>query len=107
MTIETASTIDPFVDNEETATLELPDPVEQNIYTIETAEGRNLQRGLFAGLAVKAYAERVGTKREAIDLTISDLLGDLRHLCDATGQDFAALSDRGYNHYQAEIGGEG
>lgn len=34
---------------------------------------------------------------------VSDILCDLRHLCDREGWDFAKLSDNGYEHYCAEL----
>lgn len=72
-----------------------------------TAAGRNLQRGLYAGVAVSAYTFVVANADEPLEQQIGDLLGDLRHLCDALGMDFADLNERGFRHYLDEIGGEG
>src|SRR4051794_20270510 len=35
---------------------------------------------------------------------VSDILADLRHICDEKGFDFAELDRVGYAHYRAEIG---
>lgn len=106
MTLETALTL---IDEDEEGytTEELPDPQQLLLDYIPTARERNLQRGLFAGVALKAYAGRTGIGGEGLSMAIGDLLGDLRHLCDATHLDFAALVDGGGRHYQDEIGGEG
>src|SRR4051794_28918706 len=37
---------------------------------------------------------------------ISDLLGDLRHLCDESGYDFAERDDVGRRNYETELGEE-
>ena len=34
---------------------------------------------------------------------VSDMLADLRHLCDALGLDFGVLDDRAHGHYVAEL----
>ncbi len=62
----------------------------------------NTRRAGFALDAVVAY-QRHGVDDES---TISDLLCDLRHLCDALGLEFAAELARGEHHYEAEIRGE-
>jgi hypothetical protein len=63
----------------------------------------NTRRAGFALLALGAYADRVGTDEESV---ISDLIGDLRHLCDALGEDFDTQAERSLLHYNAEILGE-
>lgn len=69
----------------------------------------NTRRAGFAGQAVIAYADatRHGTGSEVdVPEVIGDLLGDLRHLCDALGLDFDALSEDGRERYDAELRGE-
>lgn len=65
----------------------------------------NSLRARSAAYAVKAYADRVGTRDEEPGVAIGDLLCDLRHLCDALGLDFDDLSLRGEGHYNAEVTG--
>lgn len=71
----------------------------------EACADDNATRAEFASIGVKAYAKRVGTLDEEPALTISDLLGDLMHLCDALGEEFDALVDRGRGHYEPELEG--
>jgi hypothetical protein len=40
---------------------------------------------------------------DGIDAGITDLLGDLRHLCDLYELDFDDLSASGYMHYKAQV----
>lgn len=63
----------------------------------------NLRRAGFALIAAQAFATRTGADRECV---LCDLLCDLMHLADATGQDFDAELDRGRYHYDAERQGE-
>lgn len=63
----------------------------------------NELRARFAGIAVKAYAERTG-KDEPPETIIDDLLNDLRHLCDALGLDFESIVAHD-TAYQAELRG--
>lgn len=67
----------------------------------------NTRRAGFALQGVGAYAAKT---RLAGDVdareVIGDLLGDLRHLCDALGLDFAALDEDGREHYDAELRGD-
>lgn len=67
----------------------------------------NTRRAGFAGQALITYADvtRSGTSEDP-STVIGDLLGDLRHLCDALGLDFDALSEDGREHYDAELRGE-
>jgi hypothetical protein len=66
----------------------------------------NAQRASFAGLALKAYNARVCPGGgEPPETVLSDLLGDLMHLCDALGEDFDALASTARMHYQAELDG--
>lgn len=89
----------------EDAVAYLPEP--GSLRDDDTAERRNLERGLFAGVGLKAFGEQVGTLHEDMETTASDFLGDLMHLCDATGMSFKDLVYRAQIHYLAEIGGEG
>jgi hypothetical protein len=74
-------------------------------YGIEPADVQhdNTRRAGFALMALQAYAGTVGTDADSI---ISDLLSDLRHLCDALGENFDIESERGARYYGAEIRGE-
>lgn len=56
------------------------------------------QRRERAQRALRFYQE--GGNDTATD--VSDLLADIRHLCDAEGIDFHAESDRSYRHYIEE-----
>lgn len=38
-----------------------------------------------------------------LETAVSDLLGDIRHLCDNEGLEFAKLDRRGHGHYTAEV----
>lgn len=69
----------------------------------------NTTRAGSAAVALKAYARTGGGSYltgEAPETAIYDLLGDLRHLCDALGLNFDELNDRGARHYEAEVTGE-
>lgn len=92
---------------DEDATIdEVPSPLDLTLDRITGATHRNMQRGTFAGLGLKAYAERTRC-HEPIDTVMSDFLGDLMHLCDAVGVDFDNVQCRAEINYEAEIGGEG
>lgn len=64
----------------------------------------NTARAEFAARALVAFAERVGGS-EDIETYLGDLLGDLHHLCDATGVDWDTVRDRGERYYADEIAG--
>jgi hypothetical protein len=68
----------------------------------EDTQHNNTRRAGFAVTALLAYSQ-YGVDP---DTCISDFLSDLRHLCDALGEDFDTQSARGQNHYAAEIRGE-
>lgn len=90
------------------ATRDLPKPLpDEHISSLggDEQEDNNL-RAKFAAKAVYHYARRTGTLDEEPALSISDMLGDLRHLCDALDLDFDELVERGAFHYSAEIRGE-
>lgn len=71
----------------------------------ETLPRDNQLRGLFAAVALKAYAARTGVGGEDFSVSLSDMLGDLRHLCDALGLDFDEQLRRGTWHYTEELHG--
>ena len=72
----------------------------------QACQNDNNQRAAFAGEAVKAYAKRTGMLTgEDPETVVSDLLNDMRHLCDALGLDFEALAANDM-HYHAELRGE-
>jgi hypothetical protein len=75
----------------------------RNDYTPEGAVHDNTVRAGFALGALEAFTDRVGLDD---DSAVSDLLCDLRHLCDALGLDFDAEVARGTGHYNAEIRAE-
>lgn len=61
-----------------------------------------------AGTAWAAYATYVGKQygspdAEPVEQGMSDLLGDLMHLCDVLGLDFTELAARGARMYQEEV----
>lgn len=57
-----------------------------------------------AGTAISAYAGAYyGPGAEDEDTILSDLLGDMRHYCDAMGFDFHKLIDRSYAMYVEEV----
>lgn len=73
--------------------------------TPEANRHDNTRRAGFALAAVQEYARVCNEADEEPEIVISDFLGDLRHLCDAVGLSFEALSDHGDWHYQAEVTG--
>ena len=84
-----------------------PDPDAHLACTYEPQDNRddNALRAEFAGLAVKAYAKRTGVLDEEPETAISDLLGDLMHLCDALDLSFDGLVESGRYHYDCEVEG--
>ncbi len=78
-----------------------------NFGSLADARHDNTVRAGFALLAVEAFAERVGgIDSEPIEQQISDLLGDMMHLCDALGLSLDELAGRGAYHYDPETRGE-
>lgn len=65
----------------------------------------NNARASFAALALVTYTDKVGDSGE-LGTQISDLLGDLMHLCDSLGVEFDSAVDTARMHYTAEIRGE-
>jgi hypothetical protein len=111
MTEQTAETYpaDFHEEIETTDDLPMPDPHDHlacDWGNPEACADDNTLRAELAALAVRAYAERTGVLGEEPALAISDLLGDLMHLCDALGLDFQGLVDRGAYHYEPELRGE-
>jgi hypothetical protein len=57
--------------------------------------------------AEKAYRAVLNYESDSsVEECISDLLGDLRHLCDESGYDFAERDGVGYRNYVGELGEE-
>lgn len=86
---------------------DLPDKIDGQFTCGDSPEeiaADNLRRASFAAVAVKAYARATGDND--LSTSISDLLGDMRHLADCLGFDFDALSLRGWRHYDPETRGE-
>lgn len=65
----------------------------------------NTRRASFAATAVLAYAKRTRSDGNEIATTISDMIGDLHHLCDALGVDIDLAFNMGHQHYRAELRG--
>lgn len=66
----------------------------------------NKDRARWALAAVKEYARIVGDdieEEEGLETAISDLLADLRHLCDKRGISFYICDHRGHEHYTEEV----
>ncbi len=63
----------------------------------------NNTRASFAAVALVAYIKRVG--EDEVETNVSDLLGDIMHLCDALGIDFDDMIHRGLRHYDREVKG--
>lgn len=105
MSLHPAPKFDPMIET----FAELP-PLPQNrrLVNESTVEDRNQMRARYAGEGARAYAQRVGLLSGEEPLTVlGDLLGDLRHLCDALGLDFAEADRKGYNHYSEELVDDG
>ncbi|BBX09469.1 hypothetical protein [Mycolicibacterium aichiense] len=56
---------------------------------------------VWAAKALQTYVNVVG--RDTIETSVSDLLGDLMHLCDAAGLDFDELVNKAEYDYGAEV----
>lgn len=60
------------------------------------------QKAYFALAALQAYSEKTGSS--IMDGTaLIDLLADLRHWCDQTGENFAYASAQAFDHYITEV----
>jgi hypothetical protein len=66
------------------------------------------RRATLAKRTLKAHATRLYGKGsvEPEETVISDLLTDLRHLCDSLKLDFAELNKNAQTHYSAELRAE-
>jgi hypothetical protein len=60
----------------------------------------------FGAMIAKRALIAAFNEEELQNVTICDMLADLRHLCDADGLDFAELDRRAYQHYCAELYGD-
>lgn len=69
----------------------------------EACRRDNVLRATWAGAALKEFVANVG--EDVPDATISDLLADLMHLCDALDVDFDEALRRGRNAYEPESEG--
>ncbi|AIG78441.1 Hypothetical protein AJAP_28010 [Amycolatopsis japonica] len=65
----------------------------------------NVARAGYAWVGVSEYANNKGMHEESAATAVSDLLADVRHLCDRLGLSFDELSQRGEMHYTEEIHG--
>jgi hypothetical protein len=67
----------------------------------------NNARATYAAAALVEYAAVVGdpVHSEGLSEVISDLLGDLRHLCDALGINYEAAVLTGVAQYEEELSG--
>lgn len=74
--------------------------------TYDDPQADNGARAGFAAEALVAYVRRVGDPGELEMAVMVDLLGDLRHLCDALGFDFEDVAKASFYYYDAEIRGE-
>lgn len=63
-------------------------------------EVTNSDRAIWARIALEAFQAETGTDDED---ALSDLIADLLHLADRTGEDFRKALDRGFDHYDAEL----
>jgi hypothetical protein len=75
----------------------------QSVLLADPAEGKvkNDDRSDWAAQAVLAFMEATDCEAE---FAISDLLGNLRHLCDRIGLDFDVEKSRGDDLYLDEVG---
>ena len=65
----------------------------------------NESRATAGMAAIRLYASQAFHGPEEPKTALGDLLGDLRHACDALGLDFDQMSERGAMHYEAELRG--
>lgn len=74
--------------------------------TPEDIRHDNRRRAGFAATAVLAFADECfGRSDEELETVVSDLMGDLMHLCDALNLSFDGLVERGRRHYLPELHG--
>lgn len=66
----------------------------------------NTAKAGFASCAVVAYATRTGAlTSDPLQTVVTDLVTDLRHLCDTQGFDWDALAEDGSERYRDELNG--
>ena len=65
----------------------------------------NTTRAMLTIPALEAFALRTKSDDD-VATVISDLLADLRHICDALGLDFYALNNTAVDDYDCEVRGE-
>lgn len=75
---------------------------------VEACRADNTARAAFAAEALVAFARRTQSTldNEQMSTVVSDLLGDLMHLCDAALVDFNEAMAYAQVHYRAERKGE-
>lgn len=66
--------------------------------TYDDPQADNGARAGFAAEALVAYVRRVPGE---LEMAVMDLLGDLRHLCDALGFDFEDVAKASFYYYDA------
>ncbi|GAB5005044.1 MULTISPECIES: hypothetical protein [Mycobacterium] len=73
----------------------------------EDAQRDNDTRAGWAARALIAYAKHLNeaSLAEELETVVGDLLGDLRHLCDALQVDWDIVANRSELYYLAEIAG--
>lgn len=73
----------------------------------DTSDTTNNDRAKWAEAAVQAFADVTGldTSKDAdgFDTAISDLLADIRHLCDREGLDMGEMDRRAHKRYLEEL----
>lgn len=66
----------------------------------------NDARASFGAAILVEFARLTGDMGEPLDDILTDLLADLRHMCDAAGTvDYNSADASAFNHYHAEIEG--
>ena len=90
-----------------TTVADLPDADARPATSVLDPKEKNDRRASFAAATLKEYVEITSepTSTEPAE-ALGDLLGDLRHLCDAIGHDFDTLAARSASYYEAEVNGE-
>jgi hypothetical protein len=70
-------------------------------------EGDNIARASWAAKSVVLFADTTGMGAEdELETIISDLVTDLKHLCDATNVSWHQVMRRANRHHIAEVRGE-
>lgn len=85
---------------------ELDDNAIARLDAKRTPEENNQIHALWAGVGVKAYADRCGSTKEDLGTVIEDLLADLMHLADATELSFDGMLVTARIRYGEELAGE-